>query len=73
MPITKLLSYNDLVSLGIVNNRAQLSRLQKNIGFPEGFLLSANSRRWHEVEVEEWVNGRSERADTSSSYASEQV
>jgi hypothetical protein len=60
MPVTKLLSYNDLVRLGIFNNRAQLSRLQKSIGFPVGFLLSANSRRWHEHEIEDWVNHRSD-------------
>jgi predicted DNA-binding transcriptional regulator AlpA len=64
MSITKLLSYNDLVLLGIVNNRAQLSRLQKNIGFPEGFLLSANSRRWFEHEIEEWVDHRSGNFDS---------
>jgi predicted DNA-binding transcriptional regulator AlpA len=64
MPINKLLSYNDLVSLGVVNNRAQLSRLQRNIGFPEGFLLSANSRRWYEHEIEEWVSLRSGHSNT---------
>jgi predicted DNA-binding transcriptional regulator AlpA len=66
MPVSKLLSYNDLVLLGIVNNRAQLSRLQKNIGFPEGFMLSANSRRWFEHEIEEWVNHRSDSFDDAS-------
>jgi predicted DNA-binding transcriptional regulator AlpA len=55
MPIPKLLSYADLVHLGVVNNRTQLSRLKKRAGFPAGFLLSANSRRWHENEIEEWV------------------
>ncbi len=58
MPVSRLLSYNDLVSLGVVNNRAQLSRLQKKIGFPKGFLLSENSRRWHEHDIDEWLEGR---------------
>jgi predicted DNA-binding transcriptional regulator AlpA len=66
MPMNKLLSYNDLDRLGIVNNRAQLSRLQKNNGFPLGFLLSENSRRWHEQDIEEWVNLRSSEADANS-------
>lgn len=63
MSISKLLSYSDLVHLGVVNNRTQLSRLQRNIDFPEGFLLSANSRRWYEHEIEEWIFNRSEKAD----------
>lgn len=58
MPVSRLLSFNDLVSLGVVNNRAQLSRLQKKIGFPKGFLLSENSRRWHEHDIDEWLEGR---------------
>jgi predicted DNA-binding transcriptional regulator AlpA len=73
MAVSKLLTYSDLVHLGVVNNRTQLSRLQKNIGFPEGFLLSANSRRWYEHEVEEWVSRRSEKTDGVSSCTSGQV
>ena len=67
MPIPKLLSYADLVHLGVVNNRTQLSRLKKRAGFPAGFLLSANSRRWHENEIEEWVSHRSGQTNTVTS------
>lgn len=73
MPVSKLLSYNDLVSLGVVNNRTQLSRLKRNKGFPEGFLLSANSRRWYEHEVEEWVNHLSGQIDPVSLHVSGDV
>jgi predicted DNA-binding transcriptional regulator AlpA len=66
MTVSKLLSYTDLVDLGVVNNRTQLSRLQRNIGFPEGFLLSANSRRWYENEIEEWICSRSEENEAES-------
>ena len=58
MTISNLLSYADLVRLGIVNNRTQLSRLTKCQNFPEGFLISANARRWQEEEVDEWIELR---------------
>ena len=58
MTISNLLSYADLVRIGVVNNRTQLSRLTKSQNFPEGFLLSANARRWQEEEVDEWIELR---------------
>ena len=54
----KVMSYADLNADGIVSNRTQLSRLIKNEDFPPGFLLSANSRRWTEEEVAEWLDKR---------------
>ncbi len=58
MPISILLSYADLVRIGVVNNRTQLSRLTKGQDFPVGFLISANARRWQEEEVDEWIELR---------------
>jgi predicted DNA-binding transcriptional regulator AlpA len=58
MPISNLLSYADLVRIGVVNNRTQLSRLKKGQEFPEGFLISENARRWQEDEVAEWIEVR---------------
>jgi predicted DNA-binding transcriptional regulator AlpA len=58
MSMMKMLSYADLVQVGVVNNRTQLSRLVKNYDFPTGFLISANARRWFEEDVVEWVGTR---------------
>ena len=58
MSISNLLSYADLVRIGVVNNRTQLRRLTKENNFPKGFLLSVNARRWTEDEVSEWVEIR---------------
>jgi hypothetical protein len=58
MSIPRLLAYSDLEQSGIVNNRTQLSRNIKDLGFPEGFLISSNARRWTEDEVSEWVEVR---------------
>jgi predicted DNA-binding transcriptional regulator AlpA len=69
MPVSKLFSFADLVGLGIVNNRTQLSRLQKNLGFPSGFLLSENARRWHEAEIEEWLGRRVEETECAKGVA----
>jgi hypothetical protein len=53
-----LLSFADLHARGIVSNWPQLRRLIANYNFPAGFLLSANSRRWTEEEVEAWLSAR---------------
>jgi predicted DNA-binding transcriptional regulator AlpA len=58
MSVPRLLAYSDLEQCGIVNNRTQLSRNIKDLGFPEGFLISSNARRWTEDEVAEWVEVR---------------
>jgi hypothetical protein len=58
MSVPRLLAYSDLEQCGIVNNRTQLSRNIKYLGFPEGFLISSNARRWTEDEVAEWVEVR---------------
>jgi hypothetical protein len=67
MSCLKILSYADLKTNGIVNNRTQLGRLIENHDFPSGFLLSANSRRWTEPEIAEWLDirrsGQSEESD----------
>jgi predicted DNA-binding transcriptional regulator AlpA len=58
MPLPKLLSFKELKDKGVVNNRTQLHRLIKYRNFPNGFLLSANARRWTEEEVADWVEAR---------------
>lgn len=58
MALSNLLSFNQLKSKGVVNNRAQLSRLIQNCDFPKGFLVSANTRRWVEDEVSDWLDAR---------------
>jgi predicted DNA-binding transcriptional regulator AlpA len=58
MSVPRLLAYSDLEQCGIVNNRTQLSRNIKDLGFPEGFLISSNARRWTEDEVVEWIEAR---------------
>jgi hypothetical protein len=69
----KVLSYADLKTNGIVNNRTQLGRLIELGDFPPGFLLSANSRRWTELEVAEWLqvrrSGQSDEGDQMSGQA----
>jgi len=58
MSLPKLLSFKELKDQGVVNNMTQLHRLIKNRNFPNGFLLSANARRWTEEEVANWVEAR---------------
>jgi len=58
MPNIKLLTFADLQERGVVSNRMQLKRLIDNHGFPEGFLLSANARRWREQDVAVWLEQR---------------
>ncbi|MBT4016608.1 MAG: hypothetical protein HOE62_01565 [Alphaproteobacteria bacterium] len=62
----KILSYADLKADGIVGNRTQLGRLIELDDFPPGFLLSANSRRWTELEVAEWLQKRRAGQDEES-------
>ena len=58
MHLSNFLSFEQLKSRGVVNNRTQLSRLIGKCNFPPGFLLSANARRWTEEEVAEWIETR---------------
>jgi predicted DNA-binding transcriptional regulator AlpA len=55
---TVLLRFPQLKERGIVASWPQLNRLQKNEGFPQGFLLGANTRVWTELSVEEWILNR---------------
>jgi len=57
---TVLLRFNDLQARGIVRNREQLRNLQRDHGFPAGFLLSANARVFDQAEVEAWLQARRE-------------
>ena len=58
MAVLNLLSFKDLKSKNIVTNRPQLSRLIKSGGFPPGFMISENSRRWREEDIVSWLNDR---------------
>jgi predicted DNA-binding transcriptional regulator AlpA len=54
----RFLSFADLQAARIVSNRTQLSRLIRNYGFPPGFLLTSNTRRWDEEKITKWVEMR---------------
>ena len=58
LPTYRLLSFDDLKLLGIVNNRMTLMRWIKHQGFPEPIRLSKNTIRWRASRVEEWVAER---------------
>jgi predicted DNA-binding transcriptional regulator AlpA len=55
---TKLLRFDDLVSMGVVKSRMTLKRRIDDQGFPAGILLSPNTRAWPEAEVEAWLASR---------------
>jgi hypothetical protein len=44
--------------MGVVSSWAQLKKLQTNEGFPLGFLLGANTRRWTDEEFHAWLASR---------------
>jgi predicted DNA-binding transcriptional regulator AlpA len=52
------LRFSDLKARGIVRNWPTLGRLIKNLGFPPGVLLGANTRVWDEAKVEAWLASR---------------
>jgi predicted DNA-binding transcriptional regulator AlpA len=54
----KLIRYNDLVAMGVVNSRMTLKRLIDTQGFPPGKLITPNARAWEEVEVNGWIANR---------------
>ena len=51
----KFLRYDDLVAMGLVNNRNTLKNWIRNYGFPPGKLVGPNSRRWCQSEVEAFI------------------
>ena len=56
---SKLLSYNDLVSLGIVNNRQTLARWTRAGVFPAGFMtVDRGLRKWTQESVDAWLASR---------------
>jgi predicted DNA-binding transcriptional regulator AlpA len=52
------LRFNDLVALGLVNNRATLANWIRDRGFPRGQLIGPNFRVWNENEVQRWLEQR---------------
>jgi hypothetical protein len=52
------LSFRDLKTGGVVNNRVTLKRRIDKHGFPPGALYGPNSRRWDEDEVMAWIASR---------------
>ena len=54
----KQLSFADLQERNIVTNRVTLKRWQDQLGFPRGFLIGPNSRRFPEDEVQAWLAAR---------------
>lgn len=55
--VPRLLDFHDLTAMGVVENRTQLARLQerRKHPFPKGRWLGANSIRWIESEIAQWV------------------
>jgi hypothetical protein len=55
----KWLRYADLKARGTVKSWAQLKNLQTKCGFPQGRLLSPNTRAWdEETEIIPWEDSR---------------
>jgi Prophage CP4-57 regulatory protein (AlpA) len=50
--------YHDLRSAGIVSNWPQLYNLIDDCGFPEGVMLSPNTRAWRIEDIERWLASR---------------
>jgi predicted DNA-binding transcriptional regulator AlpA len=60
--LPRLIRFSDLVQAGIIakGDWKHLRRLQIELGFPFGFLISKGRRVWDEAEVEAWVQSRRE-------------
>ena len=56
--MTRYIRFPDLVDRGIVRNWQTLQRQIKNLGFPPGQLIGANTRAWDEAAVEAWLARR---------------
>jgi len=54
----RYLRFADLKAAGIVNNWPSLKRQIKNLGFPPGQLIGANTRAWDETAVQSWLAAR---------------
>jgi hypothetical protein len=55
---TIFLSFADLKARGIVANWETVRRWIKDEGFPPGWHLGPNTRRWTEAEIEDWLRSR---------------
>jgi predicted DNA-binding transcriptional regulator AlpA len=53
-----LARYADLEREGICRSRQDLKNKIDRLGFPPGFMLSANCRAWRWVDVEAWFDSR---------------
>jgi predicted DNA-binding transcriptional regulator AlpA len=67
----RLIGFNDLVAKGIVQSRMTLKRLIDNQHFPEGVLITPNSRKWIEADVDAWVAARPTARKSSTRKASD--
>lgn len=65
----RLYRYDDLVAMGIVNNRVTLARWRNTQGFPHPAQLGPNSVAWLADEVDAWVNARTAARSTSQQPA----
>jgi hypothetical protein len=54
------LTFRDLQRAGVVKNWPTLLSWQRDpdISFPRGKLFGANSRRWSQKEINEWISSR---------------
>jgi hypothetical protein len=57
-PLPTYVRYHDLRAAGIVSNWPQLYNLVDDYGFPEGVMLSPNTRAWRVEDIEHWLASR---------------
>ena len=58
----KYLTFNDLKTRGLFNNRTTLKRYIDHHDFPRPYRLAANRALWREDEIERWLEARREAA-----------
>jgi predicted DNA-binding transcriptional regulator AlpA len=63
MPNMRMLSYPDLVELGVPYSRPYLSKLVREQKFPAPFSLSAYRIVWRETDVHAWIEQRAAAAE----------
>jgi hypothetical protein len=56
--LPQLFRFNDLKRLGFVDSYAQLRRMQQQLGFPLGRMISPNIRTWEANEIADWYANR---------------
>ncbi|MHB1221274.1 MAG: helix-turn-helix transcriptional regulator [Gammaproteobacteria bacterium] len=56
----RLLSYNDLKTLGIPYSKSHLYYLMNHAKFPRPIKLTANTVAWAREDIEEWINKKIE-------------